>query len=66
MNQILQPWALVKTWLDVIQQDVIQQDVIQQDVIQQDEILAPIKQKCIKMLCRVSFVMEMNIRSYPL
>ena len=35
MNQPLPPWALVKTWLDIIKQD---------------EIPAPIKQKRIKML----------------
>jgi hypothetical protein len=35
MNQPLPPWALVKTWLDVIQQD---------------EIPAHIKQKRIKMI----------------
>jgi hypothetical protein len=35
MNQKFPPWALVKTWLDIIQED---------------EISRPIKQKRIKML----------------
>ncbi len=35
MNQPLPPWALVKTWLDIINQD---------------KIPTPIKQKLIKML----------------